>query len=155
MRYLRFMGSLRRFRPALFGAVALCASAGARPLATDPDSLFAHLKPTHPRMILSDSLIQRIKADMAARPSLLPVVMDMRKKCDSLLSVPVCAYSLVGGSLLQVSRTLLERIYFLAFMAHYDANKNYADRAGQELLAASSRRPLRPPPLNTTAGDSG
>lgn len=128
---------LRRLVPVLAGFAAFAHPCQARPIPTDPAQLFANLKPSHPRLIMSDSLIANIKAEAASNPSLVSALNDMRRKSDSLLTVPVSSYTLVAGSILSVSRTVLARMYLLGFMAHYDGNKNYAARAEQELQAAA------------------
>jgi hypothetical protein len=111
---------------------------------TDPASILKTLKSSHPRLMLTDTAITRLKADVDATPYLQSILKDMRSKSDSLLNVPVPVYGLVDGSMLELSRTVLERIYMLGFMAHYDANQNYATRGVKELLAVSQFQDWNP-----------
>ncbi len=109
----------------------------ARPIPPNANALFDNLKSTHPRLILNDSSIKILKVQVKNSLPLQLAINFMRKKADSIYALPVVPYVKSSGSILLVSRTILERIYLFAFFAHYDENQKYATRAWNELENAS------------------
>lgn len=103
-----------------------------------PDSLFAHLNPAHPRLMITETALQSIRDQEKGDASVQEALHYLRKRADSLQGIPPCAYRLAsGGSLLQTSREVLERILLLGFLANLDRSAKYADRALRELDSAS------------------
>lgn len=138
MASIRFQRVLLPFPGAALAAfLALVSPASAQRLPAIPDSLFARLKASHPRLMLTEAGLQAIRDGEAGDAGVQGVLRFLRKRADSLLAVPPRAYHLAGRSLLPVSRAVLERTLLLAFLAQVDRNAEYADRALLELDSAS------------------
>lgn len=91
----------------------------------------------HPRVMLTPGDWARLHSLEAGNDSLGEVLRFCRKRADSIMATPPCAYRLADGSLLAVSRAVLDRVSLLAFLAVYDSDSGYAKRAMRELDSAA------------------
>lgn len=129
--------SIRTCRAVGIALFLIAGTAETRPLPSHPDSLFSGLKGSHPRLILGEERLKAIQSQITPGSDFEQVLKFMRKKADSLLTTPPCSYELVDSSILEVSRTIQERLILLSFLANQDGDKRYADRALKELESAS------------------
>jgi hypothetical protein len=102
------------------------------------DSIFKNLRKEHPRLIATANDFNDFKERLAKDPSLKERFDELAKKGDALIGAPVNKYIIPDGlRLLATSRSVLDRIYTLAFLYRITGDKKYADRAWLELDAAS------------------
>jgi hypothetical protein len=106
-------------------------------LPATPDSLFAHIKSSHPRLIINPGAIAFIQSQVKTNEDAAGALSFIRKQADSLLLAKTVSYNPINGSLLETSRMVLERIKVLALIANVDGNRKYAERALMELDAAA------------------
>jgi Heparinase II/III-like protein len=117
---------------------------------TDDDPLH-QLHPAHPRLILLDSELDRVRA--LARDNALAhrIYLDLEKESDRLLTTPVSEYKLVGPRLRAQSRRVLDRVSTLALMYRITQREFYQKRAVAELRAAAGFRDWNPVIFTDTA----
>lgn len=99
----------------------------------------AMLKPTHPRLIIVDSQIPQIKADIAADPFAKARFGSMRSEAEALLAAPTSPFKPDGprGTPLWSAREIEERILTLSGMYRLTGDKRFATRAITEMTSAA------------------
>jgi hypothetical protein len=127
----------------LVAAAALACGAADDPLKT--------LRTEHPRLILPDSDIVRIRALVHQHPLARIIHSDLVKEAEKLMTTPAVEYKLVGPRLLAQSRHCLDRVYTLALLYRLDGKQQYRDRAIQELRAAADFKDWNPSHFLDTA----
>lgn len=118
-------------------ALTLLAIDVPRSLAQNP---LATLRPGHPRLIMLDSDLPDIKANIANEPFAAATFAELVKEGDKLLTKPVNTYN-VGGAeknLLATARDVEDVVVTLCFLYRVTGHRNYADRAIQEMYAAAA-----------------
>jgi len=122
------------------GVCALAAvGAGAQDDATARGrELLATLRPGHPRLILTDDGLARLKETIKADATAADWAAKLHDRAVSLLDAPTCEHKLVGPRLLSQSRACLDRVYTLALMYRLEGDRRFADRATKEMLAAAA-----------------
>lgn len=109
-----------------------------------PKDVLLHLRPGHPRLILTDDGLQALKrlidTDAGAREMLRAV----RAQGDRILRERPVRYVLEGPRLLTQSRLCLDRVYTLALLYRLDGRARWLERAKQELQAAASFKDWHP-----------
>jgi hypothetical protein len=99
------------------------------------DEVLSTLTPGHPRLMLSDGELARLK-ELHERDQLLQrYVADVIKQADDCLQKPPLAYKKIGPRLLHVSRDCLNRIYALGLAYRWTEDEKYAQKAAENLLA--------------------
>ena len=110
------------------------------PPVASPD-LLATLRPEHPRLIgLPDDLV-RVKQLIADDPAVAALHKNLIRSADALLKAAPLDRVLEqrsSMSMLATSRKGVDRIYTLATAYRISADRRYADRAIQELLAVTA-----------------
>ena len=129
-------------------AVFLAAAALAFGAVEDP---LRTLRADHPRLILLDRDLDRIRLLTQQNPLARKIHADLTKEAERLLTTPPVEYRLVGPRLLAESRTCLERVYTLALLYRLDGRKPFLDRAVQELRAAADFKDWNPSHFLDTA----
>ncbi len=127
-------------RRALF-AQAACFAAWAQPAG---DSPLATLRPAHPRLILPDSDLDRIRLLVRDHPLARRVYADLEKECDRLLSTPPVEYKFAGPRLQLQTRRAIDRITTLSLMYRISKRDPWLRRAIMELNAAANFRDWNP-----------
>jgi hypothetical protein len=127
---------MTRVMAAFFAAAALATGA--------PDDPLKTLRAEHPRLILFDSEIDRIRMQMQQNPLARKVHADLVKEAERLVTTPPVEYKLAGPRLQGQSRTCLDRVYTLALLYRLDGRKPFLDRAVQELRAAADFKDWNP-----------
>jgi hypothetical protein len=106
------------------------------PLPSSP--MLQTLKPTHPRLLASQSSWEAIKARRKEDATLDAFLKRGELEARALLDVPPIAYKKDGKRLLRVSRVVLRRVLLLGLHFQLTGDKALARRAEQEMLNASS-----------------
>jgi hypothetical protein len=97
------------------------------------------LRPGHPRLLATADDFNKLKARVAAEPQLKEWYAELERDARDLLSASVSKYEIPDGlRLLATSRRVMNRIYTLAMMHHFEGDKAYAERAWKELAAAAA-----------------
>ncbi|MDP9053138.1 MAG: hypothetical protein M3N93_02365, partial [Acidobacteriota bacterium] len=105
----------RTTRRAVIGELA-CLAAASRTLAQTDDDPLRQLRPSHPRLILLDSELDRLRISIRDNPTARRIYGDLEKESDRLLTTPVSEYKLAGPRLRAQSRRVLDRVGTLAIM---------------------------------------
>jgi hypothetical protein len=133
-------------RRVLLGQLACLAS-----YAQSDDDPLRQLHAAHPRLILLDSELDRLKALIRDNPLAHRIYLDLEKECDRLLMTPVAEYKLVGPRLRVQTRRVLDRVSTLALMYRLTLRDPYLRRAVAELRAAATFKDWNPAIFADTA----
>jgi hypothetical protein len=102
------------------------------------------LRAGHPRLILLDSELDRIRLAVRENALAKRIFSDLEKEADRLLSVPPAEYKLNGNRLQQQTRRAVDRITTLALMYRLTGKDPWLRRAIMELNAAAAFRDWNP-----------
>lgn len=94
--------------------------------------------PSHPRLLMKageESAVQRL---IEKDKDMMRFHQNIIHFSDSVLNLPVCKRIKTGKRLLDVSRNVLARVFYLSYSYRMTGNEAYLKRAEQEMLAASS-----------------
>jgi heparinase II/III-like protein/uncharacterized protein DUF4962 len=120
-----------RFVPALL-ALAMC-------LPAEVDQPLKTLRKSHPRLILLDADVARLRDSMQSDASAVrSIYQNVKSQAERILAAPPVEYKLIGPRLLDKSRTCLTRVYTLALLYRLDGDQRYLERALKELRAAAA-----------------
>jgi len=133
------MGDAGMTRRVLLGQLASMAAWAQ----SDEDPLH-QLRPAHPRLILLDSDLDRLKALIRDNPLAHRIYLDLEKECDRLLTTPAAEYKLVGPRLRAQTRRVLDRVSTLALMYRLQPREPLLRRAVAELRAGANFRDWNP-----------
>ncbi len=110
------------------------------------------VKQTHPRIIITDFSLNHVKSTIQQHDPARSWYKSLRKKAERILSQAPAHYEIPDGKrLLSVSRRVLDRVYTLALLYRLDGEKRFAERAWQELQAASKFKDWNPSHFLDTA----
>jgi hypothetical protein len=109
------------------------------------------LRPSHPRLVLPDSDLDRIRLAVKDNALAKRVFSDLEKECDRLLSVPPVEYKLTGFRLQTQTRRAVDRITTLALMYRLAGRDAWLRRAIMELNACAAFRDWNPARFVDTA----
>src|ERR1019366_599493 len=140
------MGDAAMTRRVLLGQLACVAA-----LAQSDDDPLRQLRPAHPRLVLLDSDLDRLKALIRDNPLAHRIYLDLEKESDRLLTTPVSEYKLVGPRLRLQTRRVLDRVSTLALMYRLTQKEPYLRRAVVEMRAAANFRDWDPQVFVDTA----
>lgn len=112
--------------------VSLCSWALAN--AAEQASVLSTLDAGHPRLMLKQMGLGRLRACYPEDPALQKCVRDALADAEECLAKSPLAYEKIGPRLLHVSRDCLRRIYALALAYRWTGEENYAAKARQNLL---------------------
>lgn len=93
--------------------------------------------PPHPRLLASPADWERVKEQIRIDSISSRLFAVLEEKAKHFLTQPPAERVLVGGYLLATARMVEERVVTLALVARVTGDKAFADRAIQEMLAAS------------------
>jgi len=140
------MGDMGITRRVLLGELA-CMAAWAQ---SDDDPLH-QLRAGHPRLILLDSDLDRLKLMIRDHPLAHRIYLDLEKESERLLTTPASEYKLVGPRLRAQTRRVLDRVSTLALMFRLTGRDPYLKRAVAELRAGAAFRDWNPAIFPDTA----
>lgn len=103
-----------------------------------PENMFATLKKVHPRLMATAEDFEAAKARIASDAKMKAWFEEIKKSGDKILTESPSKYEIPDGlRLLSTSRRVVGRIYTLGFLYKMTNDSKYAERAWEELLAAS------------------
>ncbi|HEX4134481.1 MAG TPA: heparinase II/III family protein [Bryobacteraceae bacterium] len=140
---MRDIGITRRV---LIGHLA-CMAAWAQ---SDDDPL-RPLRAEHPRLILLDPELDRLRSLIRDNPLAHRIYLDLERESDRLLTTPVSEYRLTGPRLRTQTRRVLDRVSTLAFMYRLTQRDSYQKRAVAELRAGAAFKDWNPAIFPDTA----
>lgn len=104
--------------------------------APEPTAFLENLRMAHPRLILLDSDLDRIRRLMETDPEVKEWYDRARERADWLAQRPVRERVLPDGRrLLSVSRDVVNRLYHWGFFYRMDGDRKWLDRAWREMEA--------------------
>lgn len=96
------------------------------------------LKPAHPRLILDDDAVARVRHIVRADLHAGRWYAALRSEAEALLEQPPSEYEIPDGRrLLSVSRRVKERVRTLALVYRLDGERRYCERVWDEVAAAA------------------
>ncbi len=104
-------------------------------VAVEPAGILATLDSSHPRLMLKDKDLERLKQLHKKDKALQEYVRDVLKHADASCQKPMLTYDKIGPRLLYVSRECLNRVYALGLAWRWTGEQKYAARATENLLA--------------------
>jgi hypothetical protein len=113
-------------------------AARAAALPADGGDVLATLKPGHPRLIVLDADLARVKRQIADDPTAKRYFEQLQSSGDKLLTEPPSERKLIGPRLLHVSRQVLNRVATWGGLYRLTGEEKYATRCRQEMLAAAA-----------------
>jgi hypothetical protein len=126
----------------LTGCAALFADHG-NPLRT--------LRNDHPRLLLLDSDLDRLRGLIHDTPPARKIYNDLQRSADRLVSFAPVEYKLNGTQLATQTRKVLDRVQTLALVFRLDKKQAHLDRALKELRAAAAFKDWNPARFPDTA----
>jgi hypothetical protein len=140
------MGDYGITRRVLLGQLACMAS-----WAQSDDDPLRQLRTSHPRLILLDSDLERLKALIRDNSLAHRIYLDLERESDRLLTTPVSEYKFTGPRLRAQTRRVLDRVGTLALMYRLTLRDSYQKRAVAELRAGANFRDWNPAIFPDTA----
>lgn len=123
--------------------IGLLAAAAGLALGAVDDPLKT-LRKEHPRLILLDSELDRMRSLIQQNPQARRIHTELLKEADRLVATPPVEYKLAGTRLAPQTRRCLERIYTLALLYRLDGRTPYLDRALNEMRAVAGFKDWNP-----------
>ncbi|MCH7751642.1 MAG: heparinase [Planctomycetes bacterium] len=121
---------------ALIGSVsALAEEKNATP---EPFAALATLDQNHPRLMLKDEDLARLKERHKTDRVLQKYVREVLKRADDYLEAPTLTHTKKGPRLLHVSRECLHRVYALGLAWRWTGQDKYARKATENLVTVCS-----------------
>ncbi|HSW01865.1 MAG TPA: heparinase II/III family protein [Sedimentisphaerales bacterium] len=102
--------------------------------AAQSSSVLSTLEARHPRLMLKDADLARLRAAYPEDPALRKCVLDTLKDANDCRNRPPLVHRLEGPRLLSVSRDCLRRVYSLAMAYRWTGQDRYAAKARENLL---------------------
>ncbi len=109
------------------------------------------LRAGHPRLLLLDSDLDKLRATVRENALARRIYGDLEKECDRLLSTPPVEYRLSGNRLQTQTRRAVDRITTLALMYRLSGRDPWLRRAIMELNAGAAFRDWNPARFVDTA----
>ena len=106
--------------------------------ATELPERLANINPAHPRLFLTDAQLPALKEKVAGAPLLQATCTYIQANCDIVKDLPTLERKKVGKRLLGVSRSVLQRVSYLAFTYRMTGDETCLRRAEAEMLAAAA-----------------
>ena len=120
--------------------------------ALSPDQVLKALKPGHPRLLSTGEEWDRLRRNLSSDAVLTTWDKALVEEADKLLAKPVETYRIPDGKrLLFVSRSVLDRVYTLAYAHRMRGGAKYRDRLWRELDAVCAFKDWNPSHFLDTA----
>ena len=103
----------------------------------DIQLLFATTGP-HPRLLMTEDTAAQVRERINGEGDVNRLFMVLRSEADAMIALPVLKREQTGKRLLSVSREALRRILYLSFVYRMTDNREYADRAIEEMEGAAA-----------------
>ena len=133
--------------------VSIChmTSAAAEQAAVDPSVVLKTLDKSHPRLMLKDKDLERLKELYTEDKVLQKCVKDVIEKADDCAGKSMLTYRKIGPRLLSVSRECLRRIYALGLAYRWTGEEKYAGKAVDNMLTVCAFEDWNPSHFLDTA----
>jgi hypothetical protein len=115
------------------------------------ENLLATLRKEHPRLLVLDDELPRVREAMESDKVARRWARQLRTSADKLLNEPPTPREFIGKRMLAASRQVLNRVVTLAGMYRLTGDERYARRAADELLAVAKYQDWNPPHFLDTA----
>jgi len=125
--------------------------ASAKEAAVEPSTVLSTLDQGHPRLMLKDEDLKDLKEQHQKDKVLQKCLRDVFQQADAYTNKPMLTYRKVGPRLLHVSRECLHRIYALCLAYRWTGEKEYADKAVENLLTVCAFKDWNPSHFLDTA----
>jgi len=127
------------------------ALAPAKEVTVDSSAVLKTLDKSHPRLMLKDKDLERLKELYAKDRILQKCLQDTLEQADACLKRRALTYRKIGPRLLHVSRDCLHRIYALGLAYRWTGEKKYAEKAKENLLTVCAFKDWNPSHFLDTA----
>jgi hypothetical protein len=128
-----------------------CSVVAAKVTVPEPSAVLSTLDKNHPRLMLKDKDLQRLKRQYAEDEALQKCVKDVLRQADRYMDQPKLTYHKIGPRLLHVSRRCLHRIYYLGLAWRWTGKEKYAREAAENMLAVCTFKDWNPSHFLDTA----
>ncbi len=119
--------------------------------AAEEAGVLSTLDRNHPRLMLKDAGLGRLRACYPDDPALQKCWQDTQEDAERYLGRRPLVYEKIGPRLLHVSRDCLGRIYALALAYRWTGEQRYADKARENLLQVCAFQDWNPSHFLDTA----
>jgi hypothetical protein len=117
-----------------------------------PDQILKTLKKDHPRLIINDQTIPRIKTLITQDTVAAAIYRRIKRQANQYLEQPPSIYEIPDGRrLLGVSRRVKERVRTLSLIYLLDGGQQYVDRVWAEIESAAAFKDWNPSHFLDTA----
>ncbi len=111
-----------------------CHSIRAKEFRVEPAEVLKTLDKNHPRLMLKDKDLERLKKQHEKDVVLQKCLRDVLRNADACLEKPKLTYKKIGPRLLHVSRECMNRTYALGLAYRWTGEEKYAEKAVENLL---------------------
>ncbi len=115
-------------------SVSCLASTWAQQATVEPSDVLKTLDKNHPRLMLKDKDLKRLKELHEKDKILQKCIRDVLNEADNFAGKPMLTYRKIGPRLLHISRECLRRIYALGLAYRWTGDKKYAKKAIDNML---------------------
>src|ERR1041385_7144617 len=136
---------IERVRTSFIAAIIAFFLIGLLPARAEDKDVLSTLRKGHPRLLVLDEDLARLKPVLQSDPLAKQWFAKLKSEADKTLDAPLVQRVLIGPRLLQVSRTVVNRVSLLAGMYRITGDRRYADRARAEMNAAANFVDWHPP----------
>ena len=126
-------------------------SATAGEASADPSDVLKTLDKSHPRLMLKDKDLERLKERYTEDKVLQKCVKDVLEEADDCAAKSMLTYRKIGPRLLSVSRECLRRIYALGLAYRWTGEEKYAKKAVDNMLTVCAFKDWNPSHFLDTA----
>jgi len=119
--------------------------------AIDPTAVLKTLDRGHPRLMLKDKDLERLKELYIEDNVLQKCVKDVLEEADECAGKPMLTYRKIGPRLLHVSRECLRRVYALGLAYRWTGEEKYAGKAVDNMLTVCAFEDWNPSHFLDTA----
>ncbi|MBI1272453.1 DUF4962 domain-containing protein [bacterium] len=105
----------------------------------------SNLKPRHPRLIISASMLERLRRKLAEDKDAAALLNNLKEKGDAMLTeAPVAQEKSAENNMLEISRLAQKRIVTLAGLYLIEGKQTYLKRAKEEMKAIATMSDWNP-----------
>jgi len=126
-------------------------SAAAEQASVDPSAVLKTLDKSHPRLMLKDKDLERLKELYKEDKVLQKCVRDVLEEADNCAGKSMLTYRKIGPRLLHISRECLRRIYALGLAYRWTGEEKYAGKAVDNMLTVCAFKDWNPSHFLDTA----
>lgn len=132
-------------------SVSCLASTWAQQATVEPSDVLKTLDKNHPRLMLKDKDLKRLKELHEKDKILQKCIRDVLNEADNFAGKPMLTYRKIGPRLLHISRECLRRIYALGLAYRWTGDKKYAKKAIDNMLTVCEFKDWNPSHFLDTA----